>query len=359
MRRRLPLVLATLAALMWAPSLASAAGNGLGAPSVSPATGSITTPFTLEVAYDGRFPAVAVSASVAGMTLPMARISGTSLAGTWSVTTLLPAGTWATSFAAVAERGNTSAVTGPTVTVSGPALPPATPVPTGSAGPPSRGSEPDPGPGSTQGPGSVDPGTAPVESPSDPGSSGESAPSTPSPASSPAATSGAGSQPSGDSLPHGVPAGTPDPAGAGDDGSGPDPAPNGTTGARPSEKAAVTPASSGPADGKNSAGWAEDESVSFAVLIGVAGMAGVAILGAMLLVLGRRRAAEGGAPSAAVEASAAEALLERRTVRQAKVRLPADPIVAAMGIDERAAARRRRRAGRLTQESQDPTGAEG
>ena len=49
--RRLCLIFAALAALLGAPSLASAAGNALGAPSATPTSGTATTVFTLRVTY--------------------------------------------------------------------------------------------------------------------------------------------------------------------------------------------------------------------------------------------------------------------------------------------------------------------
>ncbi|MDQ2673199.1 MAG: hypothetical protein M3Y40_00915, partial [Chloroflexota bacterium] len=164
MRVRLPVVLAAIAALLWAPSLASAAGNSLVSPSVSPASGTITTVFTLHVTYDGRFPASTVSVSVAGLALPMARVSGTASEGTWSVSTLLPAGTWTPTFTSSALQGNAASAVGPAISVVGPLADP-TPVPT-TSGPSPRSRDPDAGdPGPAPEPSeSVEPGLAPAES---------------------------------------------------------------------------------------------------------------------------------------------------------------------------------------------------
>jgi hypothetical protein len=88
------------------------------------------------------------------------------------------------------------------------------------------------------------------------------------------------------------------------------------------------------------------------LLIGLAGVAAVALIGTGIL-LARRERAKPPPPSAMAEAAAA---LQRRTVRRSKVRLPDDPIVAALGIDDERRHRPRRRA-RTLRESQDPEGA--
>ena len=82
------------------------------------------------------------------------------------------------------------------------------------------------------------------------------------------------------------------------------------------------------------------------LMVGLSGIAAVAIIGAALLVIRRRRSEEPEAPGAADRSAKAdtEALLQRRIVRRAKIRLADDPIVAAMGVDDHVDARRRRRA---------------
>jgi len=81
-----------------------------------------------------------------------------------------------------------------------------------------------------------------------------------------------------------------------------------------------------------------DEMVSDVLLVGVAGVASVAILGALLLIGGRRR----GPRQAAADAtsSVADDETHRRLARSGRVRAVDDPIVAALGVDDEMAARR-------------------
>jgi len=343
MRLRLPLVLATIAALLGAPSLTSAASNDLAAPSVSPTSGSVTTVFTLLVSYDGKFPVSTVSVAVAGLSLPMARVSGTLAEGTWAVNTLLPAGTWTPTFSSSGERGSTSVVTGPTIAVTGGILPGVTPAPTGTSDPSSRDNESDGGPVGTQDPGTVDPGTAPAEG--DPVAE-------PSAATEPTATSPAdaspGSSPGGGTLP--PPGGSSDTprapgttgdAGADDD--GPAAAPAEAPAPDESRQPAVMPASDESAGGEPAEAFVEDWTLTVVLLLGLSGVAAVAVIGTALLILGRRRSTEDDVPIVVPERTDTDAVLQRRTVRRARVRLEDDPIVTAMGVDDQMAARRQRR----------------
>ena len=87
----------------------------------------------------------------------------------------------------------------------------------------------------------------------------------------------------------------------------------------------------------------DDGLLTVVLLVGLSGVAAVAFIGAALLILGRRRRAEEEVPVGVPQRTDTEALLERRTVRRAKVRLSDDPIVTAMGVDDQVAARRERR----------------
>ena len=78
------------------------------------------------------------------------------------------------------------------------------------------------------------------------------------------------------------------------------------------------------------------------LLIGLAGVAIVAVIGVAVVILGRRRSRQEELTIAVGERGDTEALLDRRTVRRSKVRLTDDPIVAAMGVEEQVAARRQR-----------------
>lgn len=354
MRMRLLLVLATVAALLGAPSLASAAGNDLSNPSVSPTSGTVTTVFTLRVRYDGKIPASTVSVAVAGLSLPMARISGSLAEGTWAVSTLLPAGTWTPTFSSSAGRGNTGTVTGPVISVTGPVLPNVTPAPTGATGLPSRDSETDDGPGSAQDPGSVDPGTAPAEEDPAGEPSGDAEPIATSPdGPSPIASTGAGvgaPEPAGSSGSPRAPGSEDDGGDARDDpqaarGDAHDPDRSVAPGAMPD----AMPAADHSEDDEPATDVVEDWSPTLILLLGLTGVAAVTGIGTALLILGRRRTAEEEVPIVVPERSATDALLEKRTLRRARVRLGDDPIVAAMGVDDQVEARRqRRRASQVT-----------
>ena len=83
-----------------------------------------------------------------------------------------------------------------------------------------------------------------------------------------------------------------------------------------------------------------DDFLMTLLLIGLAGVAAVALIGTGFL-LARRERVKPPPPSAMAQAAAA---LERRTVRRSKVPLADDPIVAALGIGDEDGRRPRRRA---------------
>jgi hypothetical protein len=352
-------VLAILAALMGAPSITFGATNNLTSAHVSPASGSVDTIFTLTVDYDGKFAATGVTATVGGRVLTMTRFSGSAYEGTWAASGTLPAGTWLPLFVATVESGTPPTLTGTAVTIYG-ALPPATPVPTGGGGG-GGGSQPDGEQGGDLDPGEVvapGPGTTPVAVPADGGDADEPAPgsvtATPAPGESPWGAPGEspGGAPGGASD-GGPGAGSDDGAPAGGSGSGtlPGSSPGGSTGddnepgAAPADPSAdpgpegagaiVPAAGESERDDEEAGRLAEDRLLGTVLVIGLSGVAAVAILGTALLVLGRRRS--GGDDEAATRESAAastEAVLHQRTLRRAKVRLDDDPIVAAMGIED-------------------------
>jgi hypothetical protein len=297
------------------------------------------------VRYEGRFPPLGVTAQVAGRTLALARASGSPLSGTWTVATTLPAGTWPVTFAAAVDRGNAPVLAGPTITVTGPALSataaPSAPSGTNKPGSESRDTEP-------AVPTSA-PGEGPVAAPApgaDEGPPAASAAGEPGPASS-----GASEPATANSSPtlH-EDAGTDAPA-------SPAPPTHSTARGGTAGEAGVAPAPSGAevdavpvsqerSEGADAAHGEGDGMLVGVLLIGVAGVAGIALIGSALLLFGRRRSDPTEEQLAAAAADTAAAL-ERRTIRRSKVRLADDPIVAAMGIGERPARRARRRAGHV------------
>ena len=352
MRMRIVAVLATIAALTGAPSIASGAGNTLAAPTASPTSGSAATVFTLAVSYDGNWPATAVTVSVAGVTLPLARVDGTAERGTWAVATELPAGTWIPTFSALAADGNATTVVGPTVTVTGAPPIAATPAPTVTNTAPSGGDETDAeAPSGSEDPlGSIVPDPAPVPD------GDETSPSPDAePASSVNATPGPGGTDRGSgSEPAGGPA-----TGGGGSRTTSSPAPgsprDGVAGgeapaapsdhpleAVPSAAPKAVPAAERAAADEPQAGVVDDAMLGIVLLFGLSGVATVAIIGTTLLLVGRRRTEDDEVPASVPELDDTATLLERRTVRKAKVRLSDDPIVTAMGVDDQVAARRRR-----------------
>ena len=103
--------------------------------SVSPAAGTTATTFVFSVDYlsDPDEPAVSVSVDIVGMPgppLPMTLVSGTQSDGTWRTSTMIPAGTWDTIFAANPQGPTRPTLDGPTVVVTVAPTPVPTPRPT-------------------------------------------------------------------------------------------------------------------------------------------------------------------------------------------------------------------------------------
>lgn len=352
------LVLAIVAALWGAPSSVSAAVNEISSPQVSPTSGSVATLFTFRVRYDGGFPAATVRVSVAGLSIPMILESGTLEAGWWFGSTLLPAGAWSTSFIATAVQGPSATIPGPVVIVAG-----LSPTPTASLGSaPGSGATPESAPvGGPYGP--TAPPAAPAPSPQEVAATATVVASPP-PA-TPAADGVPGSSVGSDGADAPAQDGTPStpapgdgsgtPAGGGGGGGGGDHAPAGQDASTPA--APGTPAPDGdpslfqPASDTGAppaTPTTADDMVSDVLLIGLAGVASVAIVGTLLLLAGRRReparapatsaratgARATGAPSAVAETAM------RRLARTSRDRAGGDPIVAALGVDDEMAARR-------------------
>lgn len=169
-------VILAAACLLPAP-VAAAPPNQLSAPSVGPSAGTTATTFTFTVNYEGRDPAVAVVALVAGRTVDLALTSGTATAGTFRGQSMLPVGTWQVTFAAYPARGNQPTADGGLVQVAAPAPtpPPPTSAPTPPpvvltppppTPPPPAGAPPPPAPAAGA--------PAPAEAPSEPPAAAES-----------------------------------------------------------------------------------------------------------------------------------------------------------------------------------------
>jgi hypothetical protein len=339
MRTRGLIVLATIAALLGAPSLASGAGNSLANPSSSPGAGTVETAFTFRVGYEGQFSATAITVSVAGLQLPLALVSGTSLLGTWSVSTALPPGTWTPTFTATALRGNTASVAGPPVYVAGLGPPPTPTATVSTSSPPRSGEEVDSGQPYDPGDSAPDPAPADnVEASAPP--PGDGAPASPDP-SSPAGPGGTGGGTDGPSTTTSSPA----PDGAADEGEAPAAPDAPDPDSDPSAAARVVPAAEGGDQAEETHGGSRNGLLGLVLIVGLSGVAAVAIIGSALLVVGRRTSQEpeaAGSFDGTSDAADTETLLQRRIVRRAKVRLADDPIVAAMGVDDQVDARRRR-----------------
>lgn len=322
-------VLAIIAALSGAPSSASAAVNELSSSQVSPGSGSVTTLFTFRVRYDGGFPAATVSVTVAGLTVPMVLESGSLTAGWWTGASVLPVGAWSTSFLATATRGPAATVVGPVVTVAGSATPP--PVWAGPTSP-SSGATPASAPVGDP----VEATTPPEEAAATTEAIAGPEPEAPGPNSAPLHGSDGADAPSDDGT-----VAKPGPGGSGDDGAAA-PAGNGAPAASPFTLAS-------PAHGATRIRSAADTEsrderatsdglVANVLLLGLVGVASVAIIGTLLLIASRRR--EPKRATLTTAPSVADDALRRRMARSGGARPADDPIVAALGVDDEMAARR-------------------
>lgn len=318
--RRASTVLAMLAALMMAPSSMSAAKpNELTAPSVLPTSGSTTTTFVLSVRYrsEAGNPASTVTATVAGQTMLMAITSGTTVDGTWTASTQLPAGSWTVQYSAVVAKGPVPTVESGTVTVAG--NQPSPPGPGGGT-PSNAASEPD-APTATAVPN-------PAESASP--SSVEAAPSGGAQSSAPA------SNPS-----PGAAAASPGSGGGGGGGGGNS---SGGRGARAPASAAGDPAPGGSHDLPDggvipAAGDPMDQGLLDTVLLfGIVGVAAVALVGvAWIMVTSRRNDPEASLADAGASSDPsvkAIATAEQRAMRRARLNQSSDPILAALGLPD-------------------------
>jgi hypothetical protein len=310
MPRHAVMVLAMLAALVMAPSSAFAAANELRNPAVSPPEGTTVTVFVTSVGYHSSAgnPADGVTATVAGRTVTLSLTSGSAVDGIWTGTTTLPAGSWMVAFRASASRGpNPSGSIGPVTVAQVPPPSPAGSQPSGDTADPGDGSTTaEPKPKSSAKPSHMQP-AAPVSSSA-----------TPSDGAAPAASDTA------------------------------DPGRAGPGNAAPHRRSIVASASSSPAGAAASdeptAGEDEEgdqaaggELLNMVLLLGFAGVAAVAMLGAAWIILVSRR--DRPEPSVAVAAAVEPTVpglstVEQRAMRRARLRPSDDPILAALGLSD-------------------------
>ena len=334
------LVLAMVAALIGAPSGVSAAANTLLSAQASPTTGTTDTDFTLTVTYDGRSDALAVRASLAGRVLDMGLAGGTPSAGTWRVRTTPPAGTWPVVFTATVERGNPPTLAGLTLTVIGLDTPPPTieateptddapSVPPAAPDEPAGGMDTPPAPDEPAAP--VEEGTTSDEHDILPAGSPPpvTPPGTAEAVDAPVTAAGGGDEhdaPSERDAPAATaPSAIPAPVADDETVDEPDPAPS----------------------------VEDDNLLAMVLLIGLTGVAAVALGGTAFLLATRRREqrADGPSTSMAGARGATEAtdelgvsdMADRQALRRARLQMTDDPIMAALGIDDDIAGRRARR----------------
>ncbi|MEO8246274.1 MAG: hypothetical protein ABI622_04055 [Chloroflexota bacterium] len=338
--RRTAFLLAILAALIAAPSAVLAAPpNALLGAAATPPAGTTLTPFTLSVQYlsSAGTAAGSVSATVAGRTLSLSLVAGSTTSGTWAVSSRLPAGSWTTTFRASPEKGPQPVLAGPTIivaaaTASTPPAPSPTPDLAAGAEPSSQldgggapsTTTPAPAPAATE--------ASPVAAPT---ASGLAAPA-----------SGAASQPGASGGYGGGSPAPPDAAPSGNAAATPAAPPMPAAAGRPS--AAASPAAvpflptSPLGDGT--------EGVWTIMIGGLVAVGAVALTGgAWLFAAGRRRPATSGTnaplPSPEATGKTTDELLSRRSRSRTRMKPSDDPVLAAMGLDE--ASRPRSRASQV------------
>jgi hypothetical protein len=308
------ILLAMLAALVGAPSPVSAvAPNALLNPAVTPATGTTATVFALSVNYRSLAgnPANAVTATVAGTTVPLSLVSGSATDGTWTGTTTLPAGSWIVTFHATVSKGRQPSISSGLVSVDLVVSPP----------PSIPGSQP----------------SSDANSPADAPSTAQPRPrSSVNPSPSHAATpASAVPRQSDGAAPGASEASSPRSPGHGR-------APHGRSAvADSSTSPAGAAAQSAAPQGRGDAQGVGSDVVGLVLLFGIAGVAAVALLGAAWIVMTSRR--DRGKPSLVVADSGDQAsedipTVEQRAMRRARLRPSDDPILAALGLGEEAQA---------------------
>ncbi len=307
-RLRLAIAVLLLAGLCVPASARAAGPNELLAPSASPATGTTATSFTFTVRYRSskEWPALSVTASAAGKTMPLRRVSGNATNGTWSGSARLPAGNWVVTFSADAKQGPDPSVTGPTLRVTAPAPQP-TPKPTPKPTPrPTPKPTPRPTPKPTPKPTPVSTQVAALQPPP------PSAVATPQPTSANEAPAPGGGGANLTPSPKSSPSHRPSPAGT---------EASGWSHASPGRLEAGPP---GPGEGRDGGSVRLDGLLPFVVAGAI-----VTLIGALAAWLLRRRADDEPEPSAPSQRTS-PAAPPRTRPRQAAAN--EDPILAALGV---------------------------
>lgn len=311
--RRVFVLLAIMAALVWAPSSVSAASpNQLSQASVSPLSGAWSTPFVVTVRYrspDGN-PATAVSISAGGQVTAMTLVAGTATDGIWSGTATLPPGDWDITVQASVAKGSQPSLVAGTVSVAGATGPP----------PSSDGSIPS----SVAGPAGASGGTSSSAAPKPAATPVPAVLATPAPAR--ASTAAAPSQPATRPVPEAAaPAGPVRRGTAPARSSRPNPA-DSSEGAQRS--ASATPSSASTPSNRDVG------DLSLFMLIGTLAVAGVALVGSVWIFLAGRREHQAAIDPGVSSAAA----VDQRALRRARLRSTEDPILAAMGLPDEDAA---------------------
>ncbi len=309
-RRRVSVLVAILAALVWAPSSVLAASpNRLSQASVTPTSGETSTVFVVTVRYRSTAgnPATAVTLTAGGQVSAMVLVSGTATDGKWMGTAVLPPGEWDITVAATVEQGAQPSLSAGTVSVAGGSTQPPTVIGNdpSSTAPPSGGgggqvSSPAPQPVATPRPGAA---STPAPARNNP----EAAPSQP-----PTRPVGGAAAPAGPGRHGAAPARSPraDPA-------------DSSNGAQRSDPA--SPSSSGtPAQGR------ESGDLGLFMMIGTLAVGVVALLGSAWIFAATRRDREALTDPGVMAA----AIVDQRAMRRARLRSADDPILAAMGLPD-------------------------
>ncbi len=324
--------------------------NVLLSPLVAPPSGTPSTVFVLEVTYAGAFPTAGVEAVVGARSLPMKLVRGTPQAGGWQVQTTLPTGSWPVTFLAVPDRGNSPSLAAGAIVVL--ASTPASPIaaPTRTAQPSSAAHGPQRASSSADAPAPL-----PMSAPADPASSEHQPPSgdarsvTPSgppdqrslsPGRGGTANGGPGAGPA--AAPTGSHAASPVASPGRGAVATPPSGPGSTHGPRNRglpEDGAPSEGRPPPADGAATTGEMLGDAVGILAVWGAMLAVAAGLIGTFI-VRRRRRSSPLPATATATLADETAALLERRALRRARTVLPDDPIIASLGIDEVALARR-------------------